>query len=56
MPIGVGKTGCATVVGGAGYDALVGWTAKAAGATLVTRALRAVNTYERLGVGFALLT
>jgi predicted nucleic acid-binding protein len=40
--------------GGATYDALVGFTAKAAGATLLTRDLRAVRTYERLQVDFEL--
>jgi hypothetical protein len=38
------------VTGGAAYDALVGLTAKAAGATLLTRDLRAATTYERLRV------
>jgi predicted nucleic acid-binding protein len=44
------------VTGGATYDALVGLTAKAAGATLLTRDLRAVRTYERLRVGYELIT
>jgi predicted nucleic acid-binding protein len=42
------------VSGGATYDALVGLTAKAAGATLWTRDLRAVRTYEQLRVRFDL--
>jgi predicted nucleic acid-binding protein len=42
------------VGGGATYDALVGFTAKAAGATLLTRDLRAVRTYEQLHVEFEL--
>lgn len=44
------------VTGGATYDALVGLTAKAAGATLLTRDLRAVRTYERLRVEYELVT
>jgi predicted nucleic acid-binding protein len=44
------------VTGGAIYDALVGLTAKAAGATLLTRDLRAVRTYERLRVAFEPVT
>jgi hypothetical protein len=44
------------VTGGATYDALVGLTAKAAGATLLTRDLRAVTTYERLRVEVELVT
>jgi hypothetical protein len=44
------------VTGGATYDALVGLTAKAAGATLLTRDLRAVRIYERLRVEFELVT
>lgn len=44
------------VVGGAAYDALVGLTAKATGARLLTRDRRAVNTYERFGVDFELIT
>jgi predicted nucleic acid-binding protein len=44
------------ITGGATYDALVGLTAKAAGATLLTRDLRAVRTYERLRVEFELVT
>ncbi|MBV9721311.1 MAG: type II toxin-antitoxin system VapC family toxin [Mycobacterium sp.] len=44
------------VSGGATYDALVGLTAKTAGAMLLTRDLRAVRTYERLHVEFELAT
>jgi predicted nucleic acid-binding protein len=44
------------VTGSATYDALVGLTAQAAGATLLTRDLRAVATYERLRVKFEPLT
>jgi predicted nucleic acid-binding protein len=44
------------VGGGATYDALVGFTARAAGATLLTRDQRAVRTYERLEVPFELTT
>ncbi|GAB7141931.1 type II toxin-antitoxin system VapC family toxin [Mycobacterium riyadhense] len=44
------------VTGGATYDALVGLTAKAAGATLLTRDVRAVTTYERLRLEFELVT
>lgn len=44
------------VTGGAAYDALVGLTAKAAGATLLTRDRRAVTTYQRLGVETELVT
>ncbi len=44
------------VAGGATYDALVGLTAKAAGATLLTRDVRAVSTYERLRVEVELVT
>ena len=44
------------VTGGATYDALVGLTAKGAGATLLTRDLRAVRTYERLCVEYELMT
>ena len=44
------------VAGGATYDALVGLTAKAAGATLLTRDARAIQTYERLQLEFELVT
>jgi hypothetical protein len=44
------------VTAGATYDALIGLTAKAAGATLLTRDPPAVNTYERLRVEFKLVT
>jgi predicted nucleic acid-binding protein len=42
----------ARVTAGATLDALIGWTAKLAGATLLTRDIRAVPTYERLTVAF----
>jgi predicted nucleic acid-binding protein len=41
--------------GGAIYDALVGATAKRAGATLLTRDRRALTVYEALGVRHELL-
>jgi predicted nucleic acid-binding protein len=44
------------VTGGATYDALVGLTAKAAGATLLTRDARALRTYERLRVEVELVS
>lgn len=44
------------ISGGSTYDALVGYTARTAGATLLTRDRRAVLTYERLGVAFELLS
>ncbi|MFN2569835.1 MAG: PIN domain-containing protein [Candidatus Dormibacteria bacterium] len=43
------------IVGGATYDALVGSTAVAAGATLVTLDGRAASTYRRCGVDIHLL-
>ena len=43
------------VSGGSTYDALVGTTASAFGATLVSCDRRAATTYERLGVRFRLL-
>ncbi len=43
------------IAGGAVYDALVGATSTAAGATLLTRDVRAGRTYRRLGVAFELL-
>lgn len=44
----------APLPGGAIYDALVGVTARNAGATLLTRDRRAIPTYEALGVAFEL--
>ncbi len=44
------------VTGGATYDALVGSTAKARGATLLTRDRRAVRIYELLDVEYELVT
>lgn len=43
------------VVGGATYDALIGATARTAGATLVTNDRRATSTYAALGVDVQLL-
>lgn len=40
------------VIGGAVYDGLIGVTARAGGAVLVTADRRAASTYERLGVEF----
>lgn len=48
----VGKRGLA---GGSVYDALIAWTAKRAGATLLTRDRRAVRAYEVLGAPFELV-
>ena len=42
----IGYLAAQNVTGGAAYDALVGSTAKAAGATLLTRDRRAVKTYR----------
>jgi len=44
------------VTGGPTYDALVGSTANAAGATLLTRHRRAVRTYKLLNVEYELVT
>ena len=41
--------------GGAIYDALIGLTAKEAGATLITRDLRALPTYAALGINVELM-
>ncbi len=46
----IGRLVAAGISGGATYDALIGVTAKHAGATLITRDRRALATYERLGV------
>jgi predicted nucleic acid-binding protein len=43
------------VTGGAVYDALVAATARAAGATLLTRDRRAIAVYERMGVAYELV-
>jgi hypothetical protein len=45
----------AGVRGGAVYDGLVGLTAKAAGALLLSLDTRAAGTYERLGVPYRLV-
>ncbi len=44
------------ISGGAVYDALVGATAKAAGATLLTLDRRALGTYRLIGVDHRLIT
>ena len=51
----IGQLAAHDVTGGAGYDALIGFTAKSAGATLLTRDLRAIPTYERLRVDIELV-
>ena len=43
------------IVGGSIHDALVGATARHAGARLLTRDRRAAPTYERVGVEFDLI-
>lgn len=43
------------ITGGAAYDALIGSTATAAGAVLLTRDRRALPTYEKLNVQFELV-
>ncbi len=43
------------ITGGAVYDALVGTTSAAAGATLLTRDTRAVGTYQRLGISYEVI-
>lgn len=43
------------IAGGATYDAIVARTARAAGATLVTCDVRAVRTYESLGVRYSVV-
>lgn len=43
------------LAGGAIYDALIAWTAKRAGATLLTRDRRASRVYETVGVSFDLV-
>lgn len=43
------------VVGGAVYDALVGWAAKCAGVPLLTRDARALPTYRSLDVEIMLI-
>jgi predicted nucleic acid-binding protein len=46
----------ADIVGGAAYDALIGATAREAGASLLTLDRRAKQTYERLGVSVEYLS
>lgn len=43
------------IQGGATYDALIGATAAAEGATLVTADKRALSTYQRVGVDVELV-
>lgn len=43
------------VAGGATYDALIGATARASGATILTLDRRATRTYDRLGVSVRVL-
>ena len=43
------------LAGGAVYDAVVAWTAKRAGATLLTRDRRAIRIYQAVGIRFELL-
>jgi len=43
------------IIGGAIYDALVGATARHAGATLLTRDRRAIRVYETIGVAYKLV-
>lgn len=43
------------LTGGALYDALIGATAKHAGASLITRDLRAARVYETIGVRYEYL-
>jgi predicted nucleic acid-binding protein len=50
------KTIESNLIGGAIFDALIGETAKHAGATLLTRDKRAVQTYDRIGASFELVT
>lgn len=45
----------AGITGGAIYDALIGETARRAGATLLTRDRRAISVYEKLAVRFELI-
>lgn len=51
----LGEMAAVGIVGGATYDALIGATAREAGATLVTRDRRAAATYAQLGVDWELL-
>jgi predicted nucleic acid-binding protein len=51
----VREAAAAGIVGGAIYDALIAFTAKRAGASLLTRDRRALPTYEKIGVSFELI-
>lgn len=46
----IGELATVGITGGAGYDALVGATVRAAGATLISSDRRAEATYRKLGV------
>ena len=45
----------AEITGGSIYDALIAVTVRQAGATLLTRDLRAVGVYERMGADYRLV-
>jgi predicted nucleic acid-binding protein len=51
----IGRAAEAGILGGSVHDALVGATARHAGARLLTRDRRAAPTYERLGVEYQLV-
>lgn len=51
----VERVSASGLTGGAIYDALIGATAKHAGATLITRDLRASRVYETIGVRYEYL-
>lgn len=51
----VGRAVEAGLSGGAIYDALVGWTARHAGARLLTRDRRAIPVYEAMGAAYELV-
>jgi predicted nucleic acid-binding protein len=51
----LGRLAAAGITGGATYDALIGATARAAGATLVTSDRRASPTYDKVGVDVRML-
>lgn len=49
------RCGAVGIVGGAVYDALVGWAAHANDSVLLTRDLRARRTYDLLGVAYEIV-
>jgi len=51
----LGRLSSSGIHGGATYDALIGATAAAEGATLVTADRRALQTYERVGADVELI-